>query len=192
MISPKEWTSIIQKIDKRFIGAALYGLSYLLRRTAPSICMADLNDIDTDVSLMEREDSIWKSALYIFDSIEGGVGYAEKIFEKIDACLELCLLIINECNCHSGCPSCVPPLPPGVTNEDLEHLLIESNASIMCTKSLLVALVSGEIMVPKINITKIRFEPAVKKVDEDVRKKLLKEKLGRAATVLRKKRERLH
>ena len=64
------------------MGAALYRLSYILRHTAPSLCMADIKDIETDVSLVETEAQQWKSALYMFDAIEGGVGYAVKILSE--------------------------------------------------------------------------------------------------------------
>ena len=53
----------------------------ILKRTAPSLCLCDEQNIETDVSLTEVGPSEWKSALYLFDTIEGGVGYAEKIFE---------------------------------------------------------------------------------------------------------------
>jgi hypothetical protein len=57
---------------------------------------------------------------------------------------------LHDCECESGCPACVPPLPPGVTNEELERLLIESNAAQACTRSLLEVLIDGTIAVPKI------------------------------------------
>ncbi|MCP4753309.1 MAG: DEAD/DEAH box helicase, partial [Proteobacteria bacterium] len=137
LLAPKSWVAAMEKKDIRYIGAALYGLSYLLRRSAPSLCMADINDVETDVSLVETESEQWKSALYMFDTIEGGVGYAEKIYERIETCFELCHDILRDCECSAGCPSCVPPLPPGVANEHLESLLVESNASVACTRSLL-------------------------------------------------------
>jgi hypothetical protein len=119
----------VEAKDKRMLGAALYGLSYLLRHAGPSLCMADREDIETDVALHEEEGAQWKSSLYLYDAHEGGVGYAEKIFERIGDALRLCRQIIDECECDSGCPSCVPPLPPGVTNPELETFLIESDAA---------------------------------------------------------------
>ena len=45
--------------------------------------MGDIKDIETDVSELESEESDFESALYLYDSHEGGVGYSEKIYEKI-------------------------------------------------------------------------------------------------------------
>ena len=63
----------VAAVDKRHVGAALYGLSYILRRTAPSLCLGDVQNIETDVSLTNLEDDSWESALYLYDTIEGGV-----------------------------------------------------------------------------------------------------------------------
>ena len=192
LLTPKLWSGSMEQEDKRYIGAALYGLSYILRHTAPSLCMADIKDIETDVSLVETEAQQWKSALYMFDSIEGGVGYAEKTFENIEMCLELCRDILKECDCSAGCPSCIPPLPPGVANEDLEKLLIESNASVACTGSLLTALLEGRVVPPKINLLTTPITPAITNLVDDSERKQVKQKLGRAAKILEKKRERIH
>ncbi len=192
MLPPKTWVEEMEATDKRFIGAALYGLSYLLRHTSPVFCMADTKDIETDVSMIEANDQRWKSAIYIFDSIEGGVGYSEKIFENIESCLQLCLKIIKSCDCIAGCPACIPPLPPGVTNEDLENLLIESNASVACTTSLLLMLLNGEVKSPLVETIQTKLQNSFELSEEDTERMEIKQKLGRAAKILQKKRERIH
>jgi len=190
IVPPRDWVESICLVDKRFIGAGLFGLSYLVKNISPMLCMADYNDIDTDVALIHDE-SIWQSALFIFDTIEGGVGYSEKIYEQLEECLKLAINIIDECECSSGCPSCVPPLPPGINNNDLEELLIESNASIECTKSLLRALIEGKIVMPEIKILKSSISSVVDPVIDEEKIKLAK-KLEKAAKNLKLKRERLH
>ncbi|MBU3914767.1 hypothetical protein KKA14_04470, partial [bacterium] len=104
----------------------------------------------------------------------------------------LCQDILTECGCSSGCPSCVPPLPPGVASEELENLLIESNASVACTKSLLTVLLEGKVISPEIKTVEIPITVAVVAPPEDIERKQVKQKLGRAAKVLQKKRERIH
>jgi ATP-dependent helicase YprA (DUF1998 family) len=180
--------------------------------------MADTEDIETDVYLHELEssssvvvekkiedededegrergradDQKWKSALYLYDAHEGGVGYAEKIYEKITDALTLCREIIDECECESGCPSCVPPLPPGVTSPELELLLVESDAALECTRSLLAALLDGKVALPKISVIRRAAAPPIvpPPVDEEAVK--LNRRLTKAAGILRKKREREH
>lgn len=204
LLPPDDWKRALDAKDRRWPGAALYGLSYLLRHTAPSLCMADIEDIETDVYLhedavaavsdrgVERSESAasWKSALYLYDAHEGGVGYAEKIYEKIADALNLCREIIDECECESGCPSCVPPLPPGVTSPEIEQLLVESDAALECTRSLLAALLDGNVILPNISVIRRAVAPAVvpPPVDEEAVK--LNCRLTKAAGILRKKRER--
>jgi DEAD/DEAH box helicase domain-containing protein len=96
---PEDWRRAVEAVDKRHVGAALYGLSYILKRTAPSLCLGDIQNIETDVSLKELEGNKWHSALYLYDTIEGGVGYSEKIFEVFEEALKLCRAIIDECSC---------------------------------------------------------------------------------------------
>ena len=192
LLAPKEWLALVDGQDKRFLGAALFGLSYILRRTAPSLCMADTNDIGTDVSLQVDEPSRWKSALYLYDQHEGGVGYAEKIYERLDDALRLCREVMSACPCKGGCPACVPPLPPGVDTVELIELLVESDASVACTRSLLDALLEGVVGLPQVTVVRRPREAAVEAPGEDADLVKLSQRLGRAADILRQKRERLH
>ena len=134
----------------------------------------------------------WKSALYLYDAHEGGVGYAEKISEKMEEALKLCLGIMDECECESGCPSCVPPLPPGVNNEELEQFLIESDAALACTRSLLASLLDGEVIVPDVTIIRRALAPPGEPPPEDEEAKKLETRLTKASKILKAKRERLH
>lgn len=189
---PLAWRKALDEKDKRYMGAALYGLSYLLRRAAPSLCMADTEDIETDVSLFEEETQTWQSALYLYDAHEGGVGYAEKICERLDDALTLCREIIRDCECEAGCPACVPPLPPGVKSEELEKLLVESDAARACSLSLLDVLIDGTVAVPAVKIIERPRGPEVQPppVDEEAIK--LNQRLHKAADILKRKREREH
>ncbi len=192
LLPPRPWLDLMDRHDKRYLGAALFGLSYLLHHTAPSLCMADQADIATDVSLQEEDESRWKSSLYLYDQHAGGVGYAEKIFERLEDALRLCRDVLNDCPCKGGCPACAPPLPPGVDNAELTELLVESNASVACTRSLLNALLDGTTAVPDITVVRRARPAAVQAPGEDPELKKLTQRLGRAAGILRQKRERLH
>ncbi len=192
LLPPTIWRDDMATRDKRYRDAALYGLSYILKHVAPGLCMADIKDIETDVSLHEEAALQWKSSLYLYDAHEGGVGYAEKIFELITEALSLCRLILNECECPAGCPSCVPPLPPGVNDEELEDFLVESNAAVQCTHSLLVMLLDGKIVMPDITIFRESRQSAITAppLDEDAVK--LQNRLEKASAILSRKRERQH
>ena len=189
---PKAWQIAMAAIDKRHIGAALYGLSYILRRTAPTLFLGDIQDIETDVSLAKDDETQWQSALYLYDTIEGGVGYAEKVFEVFAQAMELCLAIVSECACAAGCPSCVPALPPGVEDTELTELLVESNASVACTKSLLHAVTTGNIIAPEIHSSSLDERQRIDAPAEDLDRKRLQHRLSKANKILHQKRTRLH
>ena len=192
ILPPVDWQNAMEKVDKRYVNAALYGLSYILKKTAPSLCMGDVKDIDTDVSLMESKKDSWKSALYLFDTHEGGVGYAEKIYEKIDDSINFCQKIIEECECKFGCPSCVTPIPPGIDNKKLEDLLVESNATVMCTKSLITKLLIGTVVIPEISQETSHLKPSIEQPTYDEDAKKLNARLKQAAKIMKKKREKVH
>ncbi|MCB1156742.1 MAG: DEAD/DEAH box helicase [Leptospiraceae bacterium] len=189
----KEWSEAMEKVDKRYEAAAIYGLSYILKRVAPSLCMGDIQDIQTDVSLSEEGKSSWKSALYLYDSHEGGVGYAEKIYEKSYAAFLFCEELINACECEYGCPSCVTPQPPGVeSHTELEELLLESDASRACTKSLLSFLTKGEIIIPIIKENKRTQSSAFMNQIQDIEREKMQKRMERASGILQRKREKKH
>ena len=193
LLVPLPWLEACDQVDKRWFGAALYGLGYLLRRAAPGLCMADIQDIDTDISLLHEEDERWKSALYLYDTHEGGVGYSEKVYEMIEQALTLCLEILQECPCSGGCPACVPPLPPGVIDApDVAELLLVSDASVRCTESLLRVLLTGQVVLPVVTVQEFPVEHPVIPPGEDPEVAKISGRLDRAAKILQQKREKLH
>ena len=127
---------------------------------------------------------------------ESGAVYAvtcaEKGCEQFAEVLKLCRQILTECECHAGCPACVPPLPPGVSDEELEQLFIESNASVVCTLSLLVYLLDGRVEAPDVKIDRLPTPQVIEPPGDDIEVKKLNNRLERASTILREKRERLH
>lgn len=193
MLPPLLWSDPVGRMDERYIDAGLHGLAYILKRTAPSLCMGDIQDIDTDISVIDVEPIKWKSALYLYDSHEGGVGYAERIFERFEEAIELCKEIILSCECKSGCPSCVTPQPPGIQNIELEELLVTSNASVACTLSLIQFILTGNLEVPEIRFEKIFVNSKNSFEDEKLEnEKKLMNRLERAASILEKKKNRIH
>jgi len=190
--APDAWRREVARTDQRHVGAALYGLSYILKRTAPSLCLGDVQNLETDVSLTELDPGNWQSAMYLFDTIEGGVGYAEKVFEVIREALQLCKTILAECRCDAGCPSCITPLPPGVDDEAMESLLVETNAAVACTSSLLTALLTGCVERPNVTAHEVARPVPIPHPEPDVDQQRLTHRLSKAAQILQKKRARLH
>ena len=79
-------------------------------------------------------------------------------------------------------------LPPGVEDEELEQLLVESNASVACTRSLLTALTSGRIELPEVTSCALTPRPAVVPPAVDVQQARLRQRLEKAGQILKEKR----
>lgn len=106
--------------------------------------------------------------------------------------MTLCARILDDCTCSHGCPSCVPPLPPGVNDEDLEEFLVNSNAARVCTRSLLESLLEGRITEPRVQTIREPLGAPVASPPTDTETLQLRRRLHRASRNLKQNRERLH
>jgi DEAD/DEAH box helicase domain-containing protein len=82
---------------------AMVGLRNLLLSSLPSLAMCDRRDISGTVD----SSNLGTPTIIIYDRYSGGLGFAQKGYELIDAWLEMCGRIAQECPCRLGCPSCV-------------------------------------------------------------------------------------
>jgi DEAD/DEAH box helicase domain-containing protein len=51
----------------------------------------------------------FEPTLFLFDAIPGGVGLAERIYERAGELLDRARSLVEGCSCVSGCPACVGP-----------------------------------------------------------------------------------
>jgi DEAD/DEAH box helicase domain-containing protein len=89
--------------------ADLFGLEQLLRIGAPFVVPCDRHDLGALTTLKPP------ATVYVYETVPGGVGVAEKALEVWPTVIETAIGIAQRCGCKHGCPSClVPPrLPPG-------------------------------------------------------------------------------
>jgi len=72
--------------------------------------MCDPSDIGTTVD----SSNTGRPTLFVYDRHPGGIGFSEKAYEMLEEAFSACLMVVEECECEDGCPSCVgAPLPPG-------------------------------------------------------------------------------
>ena len=83
-------------------------------------------------------------------------------------------------------------LPPGIEDGQLEQLLVESNASVACTRSLLTALTSGRIELPEVTSHALAPQPALVPPAVDAQQARLRQRLEKASQILKEKRARVH
>ena len=87
----------------------LFGFEQLLRIGAPFVVPCDRHDLVTHTSLKPP------ASVYIYETVPGGIGVAEKILEVWPQVVQTGIDITTKCGCKHGCPGClVPPrLPSG-------------------------------------------------------------------------------
>jgi DEAD/DEAH box helicase domain-containing protein len=113
----------------------LAGLSYSLHHISAMMLMADLHDIDRAIGDKSGEWFVRKDrnmrtittspgadggcvptteafdpTIFLYDAYPGGIGFSELLFERHDELLNAARLLIGNCACAAGCPSCVGPV----------------------------------------------------------------------------------
>ena len=84
---------------------AMIGLAHLIRHIAPMHLMCAPQDIN--VVYHVRDPFTGKPTIYLYDSVPGGIGLSDRIYEMDRALLERAREMLLACPCADGCPSCV-------------------------------------------------------------------------------------
>nr|WP_290665128.1 DEAD/DEAH box helicase [Ardenticatena sp.] len=89
------------------IALGLQGIAHALEHVAPLFLMCDPADIgvtsDMDNAFTRRP------TIFVYEYAEGGIGFAEQLFALRARIWETVGMLIQECPCERGCPSCVGP-----------------------------------------------------------------------------------
>src|SRR5262249_42932209 len=87
--------------------SALQGLANVLSNVAPIYLMCDPHDIG--VHHQVKSPVTKRPTIFVYDSVPGGVGFAEKLYTMHGELMSAALSLVRECGCVMGCPSCVGP-----------------------------------------------------------------------------------
>jgi DEAD/DEAH box helicase domain-containing protein len=89
---------------------ALVGVRNMMLAALPFLAMADRHDISGVVGTSQTG----ALTMFVYDRYPGGVGYARAGYDRLDELMAMCRTIVKDCDCQSGCPSCVglPNLRP--------------------------------------------------------------------------------
>jgi DEAD/DEAH box helicase domain-containing protein len=127
---PNRFMDLVESNNRDFAGG-IHAIEHTMIAIYPLRLLADRNDVG-GVSTPNHNDLKEKAGIFIYDGHQGGVGYAEKGFEKISDILEVTLKAIKGCSCTDGCPSCIQSPKCGNHNEPLDK-----HAAIMILHELL-------------------------------------------------------
>ncbi len=127
------------KLSRAQVIDGLLGIAFLLHHTAPFLLMCDVRDLSRSVgdrgaewfaSTDERSKgryspgivcdsegseisidalSRFDPTVFLYDCFPGGIGFSPLLFEHFSTLMERSLVVIENCPCTSGCPSCVGP-----------------------------------------------------------------------------------
>ncbi|MDA0748653.1 MAG: DEAD/DEAH box helicase [bacterium] len=87
----------------------LKGIANVMAEVVPLFAMCDVTDIGTTID----SSNTGRPTLFVYDRYPGGIGFSEKVSEMMEEVMAACLMVVSECACEDGCPSCVgAPLPP--------------------------------------------------------------------------------
>ncbi|MDD3051559.1 MAG: DEAD/DEAH box helicase [Candidatus Cloacimonetes bacterium] len=101
------------------IQSLLSGLANLIRNIAPFYLMSDIRDIRVSHD-NKAEISDGLPMLIVYDSVPGGIGLSERLYDLHSALIDACLEIVETCTCKDGCPDCTGAVAEngvGVKNE---------------------------------------------------------------------------
>jgi len=102
---------------------ALMGAGRALQAVAAVLLMVDPRDLGlvTQVRSPHQE----SPTIYLYESVPGGIGLSERLFERHEELVRGALDLIEACGCESGCPACTGPrLDPNVDAKDLAVRLL--------------------------------------------------------------------
>ena len=89
------------------------GMCHALETAVRMVTMTEAGDIGVTMSSNvigagDRQASPGGQVyLYVYDCYAGGLGYAQKAYEKMDLILEAAISLTAECGCKDGCVACV-------------------------------------------------------------------------------------
>ena len=105
------WLSFDEKatkgLDRDQVASGLEGVANLLRNLAPIYCLCDTRDIGSQTQVRSPYNQL--PTVFLYDSVPGGVGLAEKLFQVRGDLTDACLALVSHCPCEVGCPGCVGP-----------------------------------------------------------------------------------
>ncbi|MDW7732900.1 MAG: DEAD/DEAH box helicase [Methanolobus sp.] len=115
---PGRFVEAVELHGRDFAGG-IHAIEHAMIAMYPLHLLADRNDIG-GVSTPEHPDLGGRSAIFVYDGHQGGVGYAERGYEIVTGLLEVTLKSIESCPCTEGCPTCIQSPKCGNNNTPLD------------------------------------------------------------------------
>ena len=121
------WWTLPDELEERYerepLKNAMVGLAHLIRHIAPMHLMCAPQDVN--VIYHVKDPFTHKPTIYLYDSVPGGIGLSDRIYEMDRALLERAREMLLACPCTDGCPGCVGAAAGSGAKETLKQILDE-------------------------------------------------------------------
>ena len=121
------WWTLPDELEERYerepLKNAMVGLAHLIRHIAPMHLMCAPQDVN--VVYHVKDPFTHKPTIYLYDSVPGGIGLSDRIYEMDRALLERAREMLLACPCTDGCPGCVGAAAGSGAKETLKRILDE-------------------------------------------------------------------
>jgi DEAD/DEAH box helicase domain-containing protein len=102
---------------------ALLGAGRAIQTVAAILLMVDPRDLGLVTQV--RSPHAEQPTIYLYESVPGGIGLSERLWERHDEVLAAAADLIAGCTCEGGCPACTGPrLEPDVDARELAGRLL--------------------------------------------------------------------
>jgi DEAD/DEAH box helicase domain-containing protein len=110
------------------LDVALLGAGRAIQTIASVLLMGDPRDLGLVTQV--RSPHAEEPTIYLYEAVPGGIGLAERLWQRHDELIAGAADLITACGCDGGCPACTGPrLEPGVDAKSLAlRLLAELGA----------------------------------------------------------------
>jgi DEAD/DEAH box helicase domain-containing protein len=96
------------------LDAALTGAGRALQTVGSVLLMSDPHDLGMVAQV--RSPHSERPVVYLYDGVPGGVGLAERLYERHAELVAGALSLVEDCGCEEGCPACVGPRLDGTAD----------------------------------------------------------------------------
>jgi DEAD/DEAH box helicase domain-containing protein len=172
-IVPTKTANVLLKKYGRSIIEGLTGIANVFTEVIPVFTMGDQSDIGNTID----SSNLGVPTLFIYDRFPGGMGFSERIYEKIEQITRGALKVIEECPCKRGCPSCVgaavPPFATSELDETTRGKIPDKEAAII----LLHEMLQLQPYIPKYAPPSLEYEVQVEKTTPIAKPKIIAKKL---------------
>lgn len=96
----------------------IHGAEHALLALSPLFALCDRNDLGGYSQVLHRQ--VEGPAVFLYDGHPGGIGLSARLFDVFEELLRRTHLLVSQCECEIGCPSCIQSPKCGHGNVPLD------------------------------------------------------------------------